>query len=119
MNTLELAREIVALLDEKKGTDIKLIDIREVSTLGDYFILATGGSVPQVKSMADDIDEKLGKQGIEPRSFEGYNTADWILMDYGDIIVHLFRGEIREFYSLERLWRDSPLVDISDIIKPE
>lgn len=118
MNTLELAKDIVKLLDSKKGEEILLLDIREHTTLGDYFIIATGSSVPQVKAMADEVDEKLAEKGIEARSFEGYQTADWILLDYGTVIVHLFRGETRAFYALERLWRDAPQVDISDIIKP-
>lgn len=118
MTELELAKKIVGLIDAKKGEDIKLLDIHEHTTLGDYFIIATVQNAPQVKAIADEIDEQLGKLGIEARSFEGYNTADWVLLDYGTIIVHLFRGEVREFYSLERLWRDSPEVDISEIVTP-
>ena len=118
MTQLELARTIVKVIDEKKGEDIKLLDIHAHTTIGDYFIIATGQNVPQVKAIADAVDEKLSALGLEARSFEGYQTADWILMDYGTIIVHLFRGEIREFYSLERLWRDAPEVDISDIVEP-
>ena len=84
----------------------------------DYFVIASGSSTPQLRAMADEIDEKLSELGIDARRREGWETADWLLLDYETVIVHLFRGEVREFYSLERLWRDAQEVDISNMVKP-
>lgn len=118
MTPLELTKEVIRLLDNKKAADIVAAEIKGISTLGDYFIIASGTSTSQVKALADEIDEKLSKEfGIEPKRIEGYQTASWILMDYYDVIIHIFHPEAREFYSLERLWADAPKLDISDIIK--
>lgn len=110
----EMVKIAVEALQEKKGEDVKVIDIHEVSVLADYFIIADGSNVNQVQSMADNVEEMLGKAGYECRQIEGYNTANWVLMDYGDIIVHVFCREDRLFYDLERIWRDGKtIVDIS------
>ncbi len=118
MTALEKARKIAAILDNKKAIDVEVIDIGALSTLGDYFVLASGGSSTQVKALVDEIDKQFGDMGIEPRRIEGYQTSMWVLMDYGDVIVHVFFQETREFYGLGRLWGDAPRVDISDIISP-
>ena len=112
MTALELAGKIVSCIDAKKGEDIKLLDVHDRTTLCDYFVIASGSSTPQLRAMADEIDEKLSELGIDARRREGWETADWLLLDYETVIVHLFRGEVREFYSLERLWRDAQEVDI-------
>lgn len=90
----------------QKGEDIRIIDIRDVSILADYFIIANGNNASQVQAMVDSVEEELLKEGHECRQIEGYNTANWILMDYNDIIVHVFSREDRLFYDLERIWRD-------------
>lgn len=118
MTALELAGKIVSCIDAKKGEDIKLLDVHDRTTLCDYFVIASGSSTPQLRAMADEIDEKLIELGIDARRREGWETADWLLLDYETVIVHLFRGEVREFYSLERLWRDAQEVDISNMVKP-
>ena len=106
----------VKALEEKKGEDIRIIDIRNVSILADYFIIADGSNANQVQAMADNVEEELAKAGHECRQIEGYNTANWILMDYGDIIVHVFSREDRLFYDLERIWRDGKQIDsIADL----
>ncbi|EGA92141.1 ribosome silencing factor [[Clostridium] symbiosum] len=102
----KMAKIAVKALEDKKGEDIRIIDIRDVSILADYFIIANGNNASQVQAMVDSVEEELLKEGHEYRHIEGYNTANWILMDYNDIIVHVFSREDRLFYDLERIWRD-------------
>ena len=111
----KMAEIAVEALSAKKAEDIRLIDISEVSSLGDYFIIASGGSRPQLEAMRDEVDEKLGREGYQVRSIEGGDGAKWILMDYGDIVVHIFDRENRLFYDLERIWRDGKEIDIKSI----
>lgn len=111
MTALDKAKKIAKLIDNKKGEDVRILHIGTLTTIGDYFVVATGNSNTQVKSFADEVDEKMSAEGFEPKRIEGYNTASWILMDYADVIVHLFLKETREFYALERLWGDAPEID--------
>lgn len=113
MTALERAKQIANILDEKKGEDIRVLHIGDLTSIGDYFVVANGNATTHVKSLADAVDEKLSAEGLEPKRVEGYNTANWILMDYYDVIVHVFLKETREFYSLERLWGDAPEVDFT------
>ena len=106
-----MVRLAIQALEDKKGEDIRIIDIREVSVLADYFIIASGSNANQVQAMTDNVEEVLGKAGYEPKQIEGYRSANWILMDYGDIIVHVFCREDRLFYDLERIWRDGKVVE--------
>lgn len=110
MTALEKAKKIAELIDNKKGEDVKILQIGTLTTIGDYFVVATGNSAVQVKALADEVDEKLSAAGEEPKRMEGYQSASWILMDYYDVIVHLFQKDAREFYALERLWSDAPEV---------
>lgn len=107
----EMVKIAVKALEDKKGEDIRIIDIRKVSVIADYFIIASGGNANQVQALADNVQEALYKAGFEQSQVEGYQTANWILMDYSDIIVHVFSKEDRLFYDLERIWRDGQLVD--------
>ena len=102
----KMAKLAVGALEDKKGEDIKIIDIHEISTLADYFLIASGTNTSQVQAMTDNVEEVLGRAGYECRQIEGYQSAGWILMDYGDIIVHVFNREDRLFYDLERRKRD-------------
>lgn len=112
----EMVKLAFAALGEKKGEDIQIIDIQEISVLADYFIIANGSNPNQVKAMADQVEETLGKAGYEVKQIEGYQSANWILMDYKDIIVHVFCKEDRLFYDLERIWRDGKtIVDINEL----
>ena len=104
--SLEMVKLAKTALEDKKAGDIKVIDISGVSVLADYFIIADGSNVNQVQAMVDNVDEVLGRAGYECKQMEGYGTGGWILMDYGDIIVHVFNREDRLFYDLERIWRD-------------
>lgn len=108
MTALEKAKKAAQLIDNKKGEDVRVLQIGTLTTIGDYFVVATGNSTTQVKALADEVDEKMSAEGIKPERIEGYSTASWILMDYKDVIVHIFLKETREFYALERLWGDAP-----------
>ena len=110
MNSKEMAKLVCTALEEKKAEDIKVINIEEVSVLADFFIIASGTNRNQVQAMADNVEEILGKEGINPKQIEGYQTANWVLLDYGDVIVHVFSKEDRLFYDLERIWRDGKVV---------
>lgn len=111
----EMTHLAVAALEDKKASDVKIIDIEHISTLADYFIIASGTNRNQVQAMADSVEEALSKAGYEPKQIEGYQNANWILMDYGDIVLHLFDEENRLFYDLERIWRDGKLIEKEEI----
>ena len=106
METLDIVKAAVAALEDKKAEDVTVIDIAGVSSIADYFIIADGSNPNQVQAMADNVEEMLGKAGCECKQIEGYQSANWILMDYKDIIVHIFCREDRLFYDLERIWCD-------------
>ena len=103
-------------LEEKKAENIRVIDISKVSVLADYFIIAEGKNRNQIQALTDSVEKDLGKAGAVPKQIEGYESANWILMDYADIIVHIFDNENRLFYDLERIWRDGVCVDAKDFI---
>lgn len=112
METLELVKKAAAALEDKKAEDITVIDISEVSTIADYFIIANASNQNQLTAMQDAVDEAMYKEGVHAKQVEGNRSSTWILMDYQDIIVHLFSKEDRLFYDLERIWRDGKVVDI-------
>ncbi len=97
---------------DKKATDVVVLDMRDTSSITDYFLICSGGSERQVRAIADGIDEQLGELGIASLGVEGYREGRWILMDYGDVIVHVFSQETRDFYDLERLWAIAPKFDL-------
>ena len=112
----ELVEMAYNALSDKKGGDIKIIDIHEVSVLADYFIIADGSNINQVQAMADHVQEVLARAGWECRQIQGYQNANCILLDYGDVIIHLFSREDRLFYDLERIWRDGKtFVDVNEL----
>ena len=113
--SIEMVKLAKAALEEKKGQNVKIIDIRQVSVMADYFIIADGSNVNQVQAMVDNVEEMLGKAGYECKQIEGYRSGGWILMDYGDIIVHAFCREDRLFYDLERIWRDGKLLEDGEL----
>jgi len=104
---MEMANKAVELLKNKKAKDIKLLDINEISTIADYFIIATGHSTTQLQAMSDELEEKMDLAGYEMHHKEGFRNGRWILLDFGNIIIHLFHDEERKFYNLERLWGDA------------
>jgi ribosome-associated protein len=97
---------------DRKASDIAVLDMREVSSITDYFLICSGGSVRQVQAIADAIDEQMSQSGEASLGVEGYREARWVLMDYGDVIVHVFAQDTREFYDLERLWANAPKIDV-------
>ena len=115
MTSKELAKLACDALDDKKALEIKVINIENVSTLADYFIIASGTNHNQVQAMADNVDETLGRAGYEPKQIEGYQNANWILMDYRDIVIHILYEENSLFYDLERIWRDGTVVEVEDL----
>ena len=115
----EVAYEVTKALDSKKGMDIKLLKIDKVSTLADYFLICTGTSNTHVKTLCDYAEHTLEQLGEPMLGREGHRGNSWELLDYGTIVVHVFTGEAREFYSLERLWADAEEIDISQIIIQE
>lgn len=115
MTSKEIAKIAYNALDDKKGIDITVIDISNISVIADYFIIAGGSNENQVKAMADAVEEELGKLDVHIKHIEGYQNANWILMDYNDVIIHVFNQEDRLFYDLERIWRDGKEIDINDL----
>ncbi|MCI9053083.1 MAG: ribosome silencing factor [Lachnospiraceae bacterium] len=109
------ARIAYQALEDKKGEDIKIIDISNVSVLADYFIIANGNNKNQVQALVDNVQEELDKVGVQVKQVEGYRMGNWILLDYGDIIIHVFSKEDRLFYDLERIWRDGKDISIEEL----
>lgn len=114
MNSSLLANKITDLIFNKKGYDVKIIDLRKLTTITDYFVICTGDSDTQVKAIADEVDKQLRDEGIKSWHTEGYQGLNWVLIDFVDVVVHVFKKETREFYNLEKLWGDAPSVDAVD-----
>lgn len=115
MTSREMTKTALVELEDKKAEDIRVIDISDVSVMADYFIIASGKNRNQVQAMADSVEEKLHEEGIHPRQIEGYQTANWILMDFNDVIIHIFNEEDRMFYNLEKIWLDGKIIDIKNL----
>ena len=113
MTSKELTKLAVAALEDRKAEDVTVIDISEISPIADYFIIANGTNQNQLQAMRDAADEALYKAGVKVQQIEGNQSSTWILMDYGDIIIHIFSKEDRLFYDLERTWRDGKVVDVT------
>jgi ribosome-associated protein len=115
MNAKEIAKLAIAALEDKKAEDIKIIDISEVSVIADYFIIANGTNRSQIQALSDNVEEALGKAGCPVKQIEGYQTANWVLLDFNDVIVHIFDKENRLFYDLERIWRDGKQMELDEL----
>ncbi len=110
-----MAKIAVAALEDKKGEDIRVIDISKVSVIADYFIIASGTNKNQVQALVDNVQDQLYKAGYSTDKIEGYNSGSWILLDYNDIVIHVFSEEDRMFYDLERMWKDGIKTDCSKL----
>ncbi len=115
MQAKEMAKIAYHALDEKKGEDIRIIDIAGISVLADYFIIANGSSESQVQAMVDNVEEEMHKARYSLKQREGYGSGNWVLLDFGDVIVHVFDKENRLFYDLERIWRDGKNIEITEL----
>lgn len=114
-NAKEMVKTAVAVLQDKKGEDIRVIDISGVTVIADYFIIASGSNPNQVQALVDNVEEQMYKAGYDDPRVEGYNTASWVLLDYNDVIVHVFSQDDRLFYDLERIWRDGKEIDVDSL----
>ncbi len=117
MTSLETAKLAAKVLDSKKGHDIAVIKVEDISILSDYVVIATGNSSTQVKALAEEVEEKLDEAGITASHIEGHRSNSWVLLDFIDVVVHVFSDESRQYYDLDRLWQDGEKIDISDILK--
>jgi ribosome-associated protein len=114
LESKEFVEEIVTLIQSKKGFDISILNLKELSAPADYFIICSADANIQVKAIADEVDKKLRKAGIKCYHKEGYNSLNWVLLDYFDVVVHIFRKESRIFYNLEKLWGDAEITHLEN-----
>jgi ribosome-associated protein len=114
MEISELYNEIITALEGKKAKDLRVINIQDLTTVATYFVICSGTSTTHIKTLADEVEFRLREKGVSPLRVEGYNHGRWILIDYGDIVVHVFHEEDREFYNLERLWQDGKAIPVNN-----
>ena len=107
--------EAVRAAEEKQARNVRVLDLREVTSFADYFVILSGANSRQIQAIADEVHQHLKKLGEMPNSMEGYDNAEWILMDYGDYLVHVFSDKARLYYDLERLWRDAKTVELKAV----
>ena len=117
-NYFEIMKTAVKAIDSKRGTDIEVVRVKDITVLTDYFVFATASSNTQLKAIADEIEYKLSEQGIEPHHIEG-RTSEWICLDYTGVVIHVLLNKQRDFYQLERLWEDGEKIDIDEFIVKE
>lgn len=113
----EMVKLVIEALEDKKADNIRIIDISQVSVIADYFVIAGGSNRSQIQALCDNVREILGRRGHVEKQVEGYDTANWILMDFGDVIVHIFDKENRLLYDLERIWRDGKPVAAEEFLE--
>lgn len=114
LNSKELALKAAEILSSKKASDLKVLEIKELTSICDYFVICSGTSTPHIKALCDETEEKLAEfTGVKCRR-EGYGPANWLLMDYGNVVIHIFNKESLDFYGLERLWADAPEIKLED-----
>jgi len=114
LNSKQLSRKLAKLALEKKATDIKILDLRDLTTITDYFVICSGSSDPHVKAIADSVIDGSKKIGERPWHKEGFSNRNWVLLDFVDVVVHIFLPETRKFYGLEKLWGDADVAEIKD-----
>lgn len=115
-DSFKAAQTAYKVLEDKKGLDINVLDISEVSVIADYFVISSGNNPNQLSAMADEVEQKLYELGYKLNHSEGLQTKSWILLDFGDIIIHLFNKEDREFYNIERIWGDAKFINPEELI---
>ena len=117
MDSLELTKLAVQVLDRKKADNIDVIRVSDVTVISDYFVIMSANNSTHVKALADDLEFELKKLGRSPKRVEGYQSANWIVLDYLDVIVHIFYEETRNYYNLDRLWADGEKVNVDELLK--
>ena len=115
INAARAARLVTQAVEEKKGLDPVTLDLRPITPIADYFVIASGTSLIQVQAIAERVEELLKEHGVKLLHREGRGQARWVLLDYGDVVVHIFQEEARRFYDLERLWGDAKVVNMNTI----
>lgn len=116
MTSIEVVKNVVRALDSKKAEDISVLKVENLTSITDYFVIAAANSTTQVKAIADEVEFKLKELGVMPNKTEGYTQGNWVVLDYYQVIVHVFNTETRQFYSLENLWRDGEKIDIKEFL---
>lgn len=114
LDSKELVDKIVEFIQSKKGFDITILDLKNLTAMSDYFVICSAGANVQVKAIADEVDKKLRKEGTKCYHREGYKSLNWVLLDYFDVVVHVFKKDIREFYNIEKLWGDAKITEIEN-----
>lgn len=114
MNIAEIAQSVAKACVDKKANDTKILHLEGLSIIADYFVITHGNSETQVQAIATGVKDKMGENGIHVRGIEGYDEARWVLIDIGDVVVHIFHREEREFYNLEKLWADAPVIAVDE-----
>lgn len=114
MDSLKFAEDITQIILSKKGFKIRILDLRKLSAFADFFVICSASSDTQVKAIADAVDKELRERGIKTYHREGYEALNWVLLDYFDVVVHIFKTEAREYYNLEKLWGDAKVIEIDD-----
>lgn len=114
MTSKQLADKITDLIFNKKGFDVKILDLKNLTTMADYFVICSADSDTQVKAIADEVDKSLKDEGIRTWHKEGYKALTWVLLDYVDVVVHVFKKDVRNYYNLERLWGDAEIIHVED-----
>ncbi|MGI5958256.1 MAG: ribosome silencing factor [Massiliimalia sp.] len=117
MTSLEVVKQVVKTLDDKKAENIDVLRIGDLTIMADYFVIASTTNSTHVKSLVDEVEYQLKEQGVAPLRIEGYQYANWVILDYGDVVVHIFHEETRNYYNLDRLWSDGEQVDIQSLLK--
>lgn len=116
---IELAKELVKVLDQKKARDIKLLRVADQTIIADYFIICAGTSNTNIKALAGEAEYKMSERGVMPLRMDGYSEGQWIVIDFGSVLVHIMNRENREFFKLEKLWSEAESVDISNLLLPQ
>ncbi|MDD3429255.1 MAG: ribosome silencing factor [Oscillospiraceae bacterium] len=117
MDSKKMALACAKAMEDKKGGEITVLKVRDLTVVTDYFVIATGTSTTQVKALAEEVEYQLDQAGIKVLRSEGYDSKSWILLDFGNVIVHVFEPSAREYYNLEKLWADGEKVELSDLEK--
>ena len=119
MESMELVKAVVRSLDTHKAQDIRVLAVSDVTSIADYFVIASATSTTGVHALVDYVDMEVGRLGVQPNRVEGYQTSLWTLLDYGTVVVHIFLDNTREFYDLERLWQDARALDLAMFLEDE